>query len=67
MYDVGRIDGIHYLSMAYIKGRPLSDYIDPRKPMPPQRVAAVVHKLALALAVAHDRGVVHRDLKPSNA
>ena len=66
LYDVGQIDGIHYLSMAYIKGRPLSDYIDPRRPMPPQRVAAVVRKLALALAVAHDRGVVHRDLKPSN-
>ena len=62
----GQIDGIHYLSMAYIKGRPLSDYIDPRKPMPPQRVAAVMRKLALALAVAHGRGVVHRDLKPSN-
>jgi len=66
VYDVGQIDGIHYLSMAYIKGRPLSDYIDPRKPMPPQRVAAVMRKLALALAVAHGRGVVHRDLKPSN-
>jgi eukaryotic-like serine/threonine-protein kinase len=66
VYDVGQIDGIHYLSMAYIKGRPLSDYIDPRKPMPPQRVAAVLRKLALALAVAHGRGVVHRDLKPSN-
>ena len=61
-----RSTAIHYLSMAYIKGRPLSDYIDPRKPMPPQRVAAVVRKLALALAVAHGRGVVHRDLKPSN-
>ena len=66
VYDVGQIDGVHYLSMAYIKGRPLSDYIDPQKPMPPQRVAAVIRKLALALAVAHGRGVVHRDLKPSN-
>ena len=66
VYDVGQIDGVHYFSMAYIKGRPLSDYIDPRKPMPPQRVASVIRKLALALAVAHDRGVVHRDLKPSN-
>jgi hypothetical protein len=66
VYDVGQIDGIHYLSMAYIKGRPLSDYINPQKPMPPQRVAAVMRKLAVALAVAHSRGVVHRDLKPSN-
>jgi serine/threonine protein kinase len=66
VYDVGQIDGIHYLSMAYIKGRPLSDYIDPTKPMPLHRVAASVRKLALALQVAHDRGVVHRDLKPSN-
>jgi predicted Ser/Thr protein kinase len=66
VFDVGQIDGTHYLSMAYIKGRALTKYIDPRKPMPPQRVAAVVRKLALALQVAHDRGIVHRDLKPSN-
>jgi serine/threonine protein kinase len=66
VFDVGQIDGIQYLSMAYIKGRSLTDYVDPRKPMPPQRVAAVVRKLAQALQVAHDRGVVHRDLKPSN-
>jgi serine/threonine protein kinase len=66
LYDVGQIDGTHYLSMAYIKGRPLSDFIDPARPMPPPRVAAVVRKLALALEVAHERGVVHRDLKPSN-
>ncbi len=66
VYDVGQIDGVHYLSMAYIRGRSLSDYIDPRKPMPLHRVAAAVRKLALALEVAHDRGVVHRDLKPSN-
>jgi hypothetical protein len=66
VYDVDQIDGIHFLSMAYLKGRPLTEYIDPSKPMPPQRVAALVRKLALALQVAHDRGVVHRDLKPSN-
>src|SRR5262249_31603255 len=66
LYDVGEIDGIHYLSMAYIKGRPLSDSIDPARPMSPQRVAAVVRKLALALEAAHARGIVHRDLQPSN-
>jgi hypothetical protein len=66
VYDVGQIGGVHYLSMAYVKGRPLSDYIDPHKPMPPLRAAAIVRKLAQALEVAHSRGVVHRDLKPSN-
>jgi serine/threonine protein kinase len=66
LYDVGQEGGIHYLSMAYIKGRPLSDFIDPARPLSTQRVAAVVRKLALALEVAHARGIVHRDLKPSN-
>jgi serine/threonine protein kinase len=66
VYDVGQIDGIHYLSMEYIQGRPLSDSIDPERPMPPRRAAVVVRKLALALEVAHSRGIVHRDLKPAN-
>jgi hypothetical protein len=52
--------------MAYVKGRPLSDFIDASRPLPTQRVAAVVRRLALALEIAHARGVVHRDLKPSN-
>src|SRR5262249_24600178 len=33
---------------------------------PPRQAAALVRKLALALAEAHGRGVIHRDLKPSN-
>ena len=66
VYDVGQLDGIPYIIMAYIKGRPLSRYIDRNRPMPQRRVGAMVRKLALALKVAHSHGVVHRDLKPSN-
>jgi len=66
VYDVGEIDGIYYLTMAYIQGRTLSEFIRPEKPLPERQVAAVVSKLALALQEAHDCGVVHRDLKPSN-
>jgi serine/threonine protein kinase len=66
VYDVGQIDGIPYLTMAYIRGRPLSRYVDPNRPLSPRWVAALVRKLALALQAAHDKGVIHRDLKPSN-
>jgi serine/threonine protein kinase len=66
VYDVGELDGIPYLVMAYIKGRPLSRYIDRNRLMTQRRVATVVRKLALALHEAHLKGVVHRDLKPSN-
>jgi serine/threonine protein kinase/formylglycine-generating enzyme required for sulfatase activity len=66
VFDVGDVGGIHFLTMAYIEGKPLSDFIDEKKPLPQRQVAAVVRKLALALHEAHQRGVVHRDLKPSN-
>src|SRR5262249_16690306 len=52
--------------MAYIEGRPLSELIRDGKPLPPRPAAALVRKLAVALAEAHRHGVIHRDLKPSN-
>lgn len=64
VYDVGEHDGIPYLTMAFVEGRPLCDPAD--TPLPAERVAEVIRKVALALGYAHDRGVVHRDLKPSN-
>jgi WD40 repeat protein/predicted Ser/Thr protein kinase len=66
VYDVGQIDGIHYLTMAYIDGPPLSDLIEGRGALPQAPAAALVRQLALALQTAHDRHIVHRDLKPGN-
>jgi serine/threonine protein kinase len=66
VYDVGQIDGVPYLTMAYIKGQPLSRYIDRNQPLSRRWVAVLVRKVALALQAAHDKGVIHRDLKPSN-
>jgi len=66
IYDVDELDGVHYISMAYIEGHLLSDYINPRK-LPPIAVAVrIVRKLAIALHEAHTQGIVHRDLKPAN-
>jgi serine/threonine protein kinase/WD40 repeat protein len=66
VHDVGEIDGIPYLTMAYIEGKPLTTFAAGPQSLTPRQAALLVRKLALALAEAHKRGVVHRDLKPAN-
>ena len=66
VYDVGEIDGKHFISMAFIEGRPLSDLIRSGKVQNERQIAIAVNKLARALQEAHDHGIVHRDLKPAN-
>jgi serine/threonine protein kinase len=67
VYDVGEINGTHYLTMAFLEGKPLSELISASsKPLPLRQVAALVRKLALALEEAHRHKVIHRDLKPAN-
>ena len=66
VYDVGEHKGQHFISMGFIEGRPLSDYVESGKPQPERKVAGVVRKLAQALQEAHDQGIIHRDLKPAN-
>ena len=67
LYEVGEIAGTHYISMEYIDGRPLADYIgQDQQPQLPRQVAGIIRKLAQGLAHAHERGFIHRDLKPTN-
>jgi serine/threonine protein kinase len=67
VYDVGEINGTHYLTMAYIEGRPLSELIrTSAKGLTSRQAAALARRLALALEEAHSKKVIHRDLKPSN-
>jgi formylglycine-generating enzyme required for sulfatase activity len=64
IYDAGVIDGIYFLTMRYLEGKPLSAYTG--RPLPPREAIKIVTKLAQVLEHAHARGVIHRDLKPSN-
>ncbi len=66
VYDVGQIEGVHYLALAYIEGQTLSQTLREAGPLPPDRAAAIMQQVAMALHVAHRAGIVHRDLKPAN-
>lgn len=66
VYDFGEVDGQPYLTMAYISGRPLSEFLVDRRPLVTRDAVKLVRTLALALHQAHQRGIVHRDLKPAN-
>ncbi|MBC8867975.1 MAG: serine/threonine protein kinase, partial [Planctomycetes bacterium] len=66
VYDIGETDGTHYISMAFIEGRPLAEHAKADGLLSEHEIASLVRKIALALEHAHAHGVVHRDLKPAN-
>ena len=66
VYDVGELDGVHFLAMAYIDGTSLADFVETQTTIPEEDAAWIVMQLARGLHVAHQAGIVHRDVKPSN-
>jgi serine/threonine-protein kinase len=58
--------GHAYIVMEYLEGQTLRAYLAARGPLPYPEAAAIVLKVAGALAAAHAKGIVHRDLKPDN-
>jgi serine/threonine-protein kinase len=59
-------DGTPYLVMELLRGVPLSNLMQPGKPIPPDQAATLMLGVLSALSLAHTRGIVHRDLKPDN-
>jgi serine/threonine-protein kinase len=66
IYDVGKVGEVHYLSMAFIDGVPLTRVLAERRLGTVGEIIAVVTKIARGLQKAHEIGIVHRDLKTDN-
>jgi serine/threonine-protein kinase len=66
VFDIGEVDGHHFLSMEYIDGEDLSSLIRRIGRVPIDKAIEIARQLCAGLAAAHESGVLHRDLKPAN-
>ena len=66
IYDIGEIEGRHFLSMEYVDGEDLASLLKRIGHLPVQKAVDIARQLCAGLHAAHEKGVLHRDLKPAN-
>jgi serine/threonine-protein kinase len=66
VYDIGEINGQHFISMEFIKGEELASLLRRIGRLPTDKAVEIARQLCAGLAAAHDNNVLHRDLKPAN-
>jgi serine/threonine-protein kinase len=66
VYDIGVIEGLHFLSMEYVDGEDLASLLRRIGRLPQDKALEFTRRICAGLAAAHERGVLHRDLKPAN-
>lgn len=65
IHDIDEDNGVPFLVLEWIAGRPLSDPSFSRQ-LSLEEFFRIALSVSEALASAHDRGIIHRDVKPSN-
>ncbi len=67
VYDFDRADGVIYMTMEFMRGKPLDAVLED-KPHGLDLVDArdITTQICKGLAYAHKEGIVHSDLKPQN-
>lgn len=65
-YDSGVADGRLYFVMPFVDGGSLRQRLEAATALPTDEALRIAHDIGIALAHAHDLGIVHRDVKPEN-
>jgi serine/threonine protein kinase len=66
IHDLSEVDGVKYITMAFIEGKDLNQILKEERPLRIERCVKIGRQLCAALDAAHAEGVVHRDFKPHN-
>ena len=66
VYDIGEVEGQHFLSMEFIDGEDLGALLKKVGRLPGDKAVELARQMCAGLAAAHEAGVLHRDLKPAN-
>ncbi|MFZ6674505.1 serine/threonine protein kinase [Undibacterium sp. Xuan67W] len=66
IFDASSEGGTTFIAMEFLQGKDLRELLASGKRFDSIETANIIHKIAEALAYAHDNGVIHRDIKPAN-
>jgi hypothetical protein len=66
VFDCGVADGRPYIVMELLHGEDLKSRLNRVGRLDVSETAAIIEQLCIALARAHELGIVHRDVKPAN-
>ncbi len=65
-YDFQVIDGMHFISMEYVRGITLRFMMDQSGRIPRSAALRLLQQLCAGLEAAHAQNVLHGDIKPEN-
>ncbi len=66
IFDVGEDDNCHYITMEYVDGKTLKEYITQKGKLPYKEALGIAAQICDAIEAAHNKNIVHRDIKPHN-
>lgn len=66
IHEFGIHDGLHYISMEYVEGVTLKEYLEQKGPLPPAEAFRIARDITTGLSTIHGAGIIHRDVKPAN-